>query len=132
VAGNFFAGPHLDKVGVMIDPLARENVPIIEPGRVAGEMPFADHAGVIASLLEHLGNGGLPPIEAVEDGHAVDMAVFAGENGGATWSADGIDAEAIKEPHSLVGEAVKVGRLVDLAPITTHGVGGVVVRHDEK
>jgi hypothetical protein len=94
-------------------------------------MPFADEARVVAGLLEIPGKMRLRTVEGVEDGNAVLVAVFAGKNGRATGRTDGVLDETIAEAHSFFGDAIHVGREIDLAPVCTDGVGGVIIRHDE-
>src|SRR5213078_4593207 len=36
----------------VIDSLPRHNLPAIEPHRIAAEVPFPDHAGIVAAALE--------------------------------------------------------------------------------
>ena len=59
------------------------------------------------------------------------MRVEPGENDAAARRADGIGDETVGEERAALGDAVDVGRLVDLAPIGADGVGGVIVGHDE-
>ena len=62
--------------------LVRQDDPAIEPGRIADQMPFANDRGLIAGLLQELGERNLRAIElavciVVE---AVCMVVLAGED----------------------------------------------------
>ena len=75
---------------------------------------------------------GLGAIEGVEDGDAIFVAVFAGEDGGAAGCADGIFDETIAEAHAFPGEAIHVGSDVDLAAVGADGVGGVIIGHDKE
>ena len=124
--------PHFDEVGVVIDALPGQNVPVIKTGRIARQMPFADHARVITGRLQHLRHRRLTAIEAVKDCDAVDVAVFAGQNAGAARSANRVHAKTIEEAHSFIGEAIEIGRLVDAAAVTTHRVRCVIVGHDKE
>ena len=88
-------------------------------------------AGLIAGGLQQLGDVLPRRIEAVGQRlDAGDVAVLAGEDHAAAGRADGVRAEAVVEAHALLGDAVDVGRLVDLAAIGADGVRGMVVRHD--
>src|SRR5262245_39029544 len=95
-------------------------------------MPFANHAGVIASPLKDLCNGGLAAVETIEDGHAVEVAVFSGENRGTAGRANGIHGETIHKAHSLFREAVDARCLIDLAAVGADGVRRVIIGHDEE
>src|SRR5262249_23134844 len=130
VAGMFLAFTHLDQDGIVIEPLAGKDVPVVEAGGVAAEVPFADHAGVIAGGLEVLGERRLAAVEAVEDGDAVHVGIFAGEDGRPAGGADGIGDQATVEAHPLPGDAVDLRCLVDFAAVGADGVGGVIVGHD--
>src|ERR1041384_953393 len=44
----------LDQHRIVIKSLPWQNVPVIETGRIAAEMPFADHPGVIAGIVQIL------------------------------------------------------------------------------
>ena len=60
------------------------------------------------------------------------MTVLAREDAGAAGCADGVGGKYPIHAHPLFGDAVEVGRLVDLAAVTTDGLSGVVIRHDEE
>ena len=85
---------------------------------------------MIAGRLQVLGKRGLAAVKAVEDRHAVDVAILAGKNGRPAWRADRVGHETVRETHAVMGNAVEVWRLVDLAAVATQGMGGVVVGHD--
>src|ERR1019366_6220370 len=89
-----------NKMRIKIDPLPRQNTPLVESGRVAPKVPLAEHARVIPRRLEVFRHRGLRAVEAVEGRHSVEMAVLAGENRRPAWAADRIDAEAVVEPHT--------------------------------
>src|SRR5439155_3635142 len=89
IALMLFLLAHFDQEWVMINALAREDVPIIEPGRVAEQMPFPDHPRLVSGGLQIFGQRGLAAVESVEHGDASEVAVFAGENSGTTGRADG-------------------------------------------
>ena len=67
-----------------------------------------------------------------EHGHAVQVAVFAGEDCGTARRADRIDGIAAVKPHPLIREPVQLRRLVHSAAVGADGVRRVVVRHDEQ
>ena len=42
---------------VDVGALARQDLPAVEAGGIAAEVPLADHAGVVAALLQQAGDG---------------------------------------------------------------------------
>ncbi len=42
----------IDEDGVIVIALAYEDVPVIETGRIGGEVPFADHGGLVTSFTQ--------------------------------------------------------------------------------
>src|SRR6266850_1010470 len=95
-------------------------------------MPFPDHAGMITCLLQHLGHSRLRSIEPIEHGHAINMTIFAGENARAARAANRVYRETVQESHSLFGDTIQIRRLIDLASITAHRMGRMIVGHDEE
>ena len=116
---------------IEIGALSRKDFPAIEALRIASEVPLADHAGVVAALLQQLRDRRTAAVEPVENGHAVDVRVLAGEDGGAARRADRVGGEDVFEERALFGNAIEVRRLVDARPIGADGVRRVIVRHDE-
>ena len=116
---------------IEIGALSRKDFPAIEALRIASEVPLADHAGVVAALLQQLRDRRAAAVEPVENGHAVDVRVLAGEDGGAARRADRVGGEDVFEERALFGNAIEVRRLVDARPIGADGVRRVIVRHDE-
>ena len=94
-------------------------------------MPFADHACVITRPLQRLRHRPLTAIKAIERWHAIDVTVFAGEDGSATRCADGIHRETMVETDAFLREPINVRCLVDLAAIRADRMRRVIVRHDE-
>ena len=132
VADVFFSLSHFDENRIVVKSLSGQDVPVVETGGVAFEMPLSDHGGLVTCLLEEFGEGLLRAVEVdpvVDD--AVDMAVFSSEDDGPAGSADRVGAEAVVKSHAPLGDAIEVGRFVDFAAVATHGVRGVVVGHDE-
>ena len=78
---------------IVVDALPGQDVPVVEARRVAAQVPLADHGGVVAGLLQHLRHGRLRTVEAVEDRHAVQVAVLAGEDRGPARRADRVGRE---------------------------------------
>ena len=102
---------------IIIHPLAGQDFPIIKTGRIGFQVPFADHGGLIAGLLEQLWKGGLetikPTVAVVVK--AVDMTVSAGEERGATGAAQRVVHQKPIEPHAFVCQPVNV-RCLDQMP----------------
>jgi len=99
-------------------------------------VPFADHRGLVSRILEHFRESRLGAVEAavvvVEE--AVEVRVFAGQNRGTGWAADGISAERVVKDHAFFGDAIDVrgrGNLVKAFAVSGDGFGGVVVGEDE-
>ena len=123
---------HLDHHRVVILSLPRQHVPVVESRRIASQVPFADQRGLIAGLLQQLGEGLLTAVEglpAVVD-LTVDMAVLTRQNHRPAGGADGIRTKAVVETHAFVGDPVEIRRLINLAAVAAHGVRGVIVRHN--
>src|SRR6185369_6840275 len=131
VAGKGFPFAHLDEGGIVVNALPRQDGPVIKTLRVALQMPFADHAGVITGALQFPGDIPLTAVELIEDRDAIAVGVFSGENARAAWGADGVDGKTAVEAHAVPGQSVEVRRLVDFAAVGADGVRGVVVGHDE-
>ncbi len=89
--------------------------------------------GLVASLLEELGEGDLGAVEAtvVIVVEAVEVRIFAGEDAGATGPAEGIRRQATVEAHAFGGDAVDVGGFVQAGAVGADGLVGVVVAEDE-
>src|SRR5262245_28232391 len=102
----FLLSPHLDEHGIMVQPLARQDVPVVESRRIAAKMPLADHAGVVPSLLKILRERWLAAIETVKDWYAVDVRILAGQDSGTAGSADRISYETVAKAHPALGDAV--------------------------
>ena len=125
-------GAHLDRGRIAVDPLPRQDVPIVEAYGVALEMPLADERRFIAGLAEQLRECPLRAVELfVVPLQAVQMAVLAGEDGRPARRADAVRTEAVRESHASRGEPIEVGRRVNAAAVAAQGVCGVVVGHDE-
>ena len=132
VAFQSLALPHFDKIGIVIAPLAGKNIPIIETGRLAFQMPFTHQSGLIAGLLQQLREGLL---RAVEHHRVVDlpvtMAVLPGQQHRPAGSTDRIGAETTLEAHPPRRQPVDVGGAVNHAAIGADGLVAVIVGHDE-
>jgi hypothetical protein len=128
--GQLAPGDEEDRI--QIRALAGQDDPAVEARGVGAEVPLANHASVVAALLQMLRHVVPRAIEAIEHRHAVEMRILPGEQRGATGRADGIGDKRILEPHAFPGEAVNVGCLVHLRTVSRDGVLRVVVGKDEE
>jgi hypothetical protein len=128
---SFFAVGN-EELRIPIRALAGQHDPAVEAGGIAAEVPFADHAGVVAAFLQVLGHVVAAAVEAVENRHAIQVRILPGEQRGAAGGADGVGDEAVGEARATFGEAVNVRGLVDLGAVGGDGVLGVVVGEDEQ
>ena len=62
---GLFAGRRVEH-RIPIGSLTGEDLPAVEAGRIASEVPFPDHPGVVAALLEQPGDGRARAVEAVK------------------------------------------------------------------
>ena len=86
---------------------------------VAGQVPFADHAGGVAVPLENFREGNVAygksvggiGTEVVENSHS--GRVLAGQQGRPVGRAHGSGGIGVGEPDALLGKLVEVGRFVE-------------------
>ena len=124
-----------ETVRVVIETLVRQDGPVVITLGDSLEMVFAIEDGLVACLLEQLGEGLLVPVELVTVvAEAIEMAVFAAFDDGARGAADRVGAVAAVEDHALGGKVINVGCGVDgfqPSTVSTDGIGGVVICKDE-
>ena len=122
---------HFDHRRVIIDALARENLPKIKARWIGAEMPLADDRRLVAGLLEQLGKRLLRAVERGVRvvGKPVQVAVFSGEDGRARRAADRVGHETAVKAHALFREAVDVRGIEQLARVAVgaDGLVGVIV-----
>ena len=116
---------------VPVGALAGQDLPAIEADGIAAEMPFADHAGVIARLLQQARDRHARAVEAVEDGNAVEVRVLPGQDRGAAGRADRVRREHPRQQRALPRQPIEVGRRVHPRPVRANRMRRVVVGHDE-
>ena len=105
---------------------------MIETRRVGAQVPFPEDRGPVTHLLEELGKGHLVGIESVPVSlEAILVAVFARQDTGPAWATDRGGAKVRLEQSAFLGDAVDVGRMIDLGTIGRDGLGGVIIREDE-
>ena len=88
--------------GIAVRTLAGQDLPAIETGGIAAQVPLADHAGVVAARLQQPRHRHARAVEPVEHGHAVQVRVLAGQNRGPARRADrvgGKDAASAARPR---------------------------------
>ena len=118
---------------VVVGALTLQHSPEVESGRIALEVPLADHRRLVARFAEQLGEGDLLAVELdrIVD-HAILMAMLAGENRRPTRRADRVTDEAVLEEHPFVRESIDVRRLVEHRAVGADRVRRVVVGEDEE
>ncbi len=122
--------------GIVVVALPRQDLPEVEALGIGGEVPLTDHGSLITGFLQEFGEGLLVAVKAVAVPHeAINVAVFAGEDDGATGAADGVRAEAVFEEHPFRGNLVDVGSGVDLLEhslISTDSVRRMIVGKEKQ
>ena len=74
----------VDERRIIVVALSGQDVPVVEAGGIARQMPFAHDASLVAGLLQQLWEGLLAAVEGTRVvGESVFMAVLAGEQTGA-------------------------------------------------
>ena len=123
---------HFNKIGVVIRPLSGQDIPVIETGGDAFQVPFANHGRLVAGLLQQFGKGLLAPVKLIPIvAHTVQVAVFSGQNRGPAGCAKTISTKGVFKAHSFLCQSVDVGRFVNFASVGTDSIGGVIIGHDE-
>jgi len=133
VAGEVGGAVGRAEPGVVVGALADQHPPVVEAGRLGLEVPLADDRRLVAGLLEQLGERLLRRVEldAVVD-HPVRVAVLPRLDHRPARRADRVRHKTVMEDHPLGGQAVDLGRLVDLRAVGADRVRGVVVGEDEE
>ena len=121
---------------VVVHALPRQDVPVIEAGRIADQMPFADQGRRVAGLLQQLGKRLLRAVETavavvVE---AVDVRVLAGQDRRPARPADRVRHEAAIKPHPFARDPIHVRRGEQLATLAVGAdrLAGQIVGEDEQ
>src|ERR1051326_9163143 len=92
---------HIDQHRVVIHALTRQDIPIVESGRVSFQMPFSNHRRLVSNGFQILGDILVLWIDpVVESLDAFHVAVLAREDSRSTGSADRVGAKTVVEPHS--------------------------------
>ncbi len=122
-------------VGIDVFALPDENLPPVEPGRIARQMEFADDAGLVTVGVKNFCDIVLPVVKrAPFVAHvAVRVRMLARENARAGRSGNGVRAVVAHEQRAVVRNAVDVRRRRELRnrmPVSGNRLHGVVVAHD--
>ena len=132
IAGTDDSFPVADEHGIVIVALAGEDVPVVEPRRVAHQVPFPDHRRLVPPGLQEFREGLLAAVEVavLVVREPVGMAVLAGQQAGPGRTAQGVGDEAVREPGPFVGQPVDMGRPHVPLVIGADGLVRMVVAHD--
>ena len=101
--------PHIEHIGVVINSLAREYIPVIKArwrilGIVARKVPLANQSRLITGFLEELWKRGLRSVKTEQvAAKAIFVAVFPRKDGRPAWAADRVDRQALSQAHAFMG-----------------------------
>jgi hypothetical protein len=74
-------------------------------------MPFANIAGVVSRLPEHLGNGdGVGTKRDIVEEHTVSQRALACEQGGTTWTADRQTRDGVLKANAFRSQSIQMWR----------------------
>ena len=125
----------VDHGGVVVDPLPRQDVPLVEAGRVGDQVPLAENGRLVTGRAEQLGEGRLRTVEAAVGVvvKTIQVGVLTGQDRCAAGTADRVRHDAPVKTHPLPGQAIDVRRVDQPARIVvgTDGLVGMVVAEDE-
>ena len=68
-----------EECGIPIRALTGQDDPTVKARGVGPEMPFANHAGMVAASLEALGHVIAAAVEAIENRHSIKVRILPGE-----------------------------------------------------
>ena len=120
------------EVGVVVVALCGKDVPMVETGGLAHEVPLADQCGLVTGFLEQLGHGLLCAVEnaVLVVSEPVFVGVLTGEHAGARRTTERIGDKRAGEFHAVLRHTVEVGGLNVAMIIGREHLCGVVVGHD--
>ena len=116
---------------ILIRSLSGQDLPFVEAGGIASEVPLPHHPGVVAALLEQPRNRHAGTVEAIEHRHTIEVRVLSRQDGRPARRADRVRGKDVRQQRTFAGDAVEIRRLVDARAIGPNGVRRVVVGHDE-
>ena len=100
--------------------------------RSHAKVPLPKDGGLVSTLAQQARERGHAVVQVRgKCGHLVDVIVGASQDRGPAWRANPVRAEAIIQPHAFIRNPVQVGRRIDPATVATHGMGSMIVGHDE-
>ena len=116
---------------IVVIALTYQDVPIIETGRIGGQVPLPDHRRLVTCLAQQLREGLLRAIKGVlVIDKAILVAMLSRQHAGPAGSTDGIGHKTIGETNTIPCDAVDVGGL-DVTPVIgTQCLKRMVIRHD--
>ena len=116
---------------IVVIALTYQDVPIIETGRIGGQVPLPDHRRLVTCLAQQLREGLLRAIKGVlVIDKAILVAMLSRQHAGPAGSTDGIGHKTIGETNAILSDTVDVGCL-DVTPIIgTQCLKRMVIRHD--
>ena len=121
---------------VVVQPLSRQDLPVIKPGRIADEVPFPNQRCRVPRRLQQFGERHLATVErrvrvVVEP---VPVGILAGKNRRPARPADRVRHQAPVKPHPFPSHPVDVRRLqqLPLIAITTDRLTGEVIGKQEQ
>jgi len=105
---------------------------LVESGGIGAKMPFSEYRSPVADLLQELGKGHLPWIEAVSVSlEPVLVTVLARKDTGSAWPTDRIGTEVRLEQGSFTSNPIYVRSTVDFRTVNRDGLSCVVIGKDE-
>ena len=116
---------------IVVIALTYQDVPIIETGRIGGQVPLPDHRRLVTCLAQQLREGLLRAIKGVlVIDKAILVAMLSRQHAGPAGSTDGIGHKTIGKTNTIPCDAVDVGGL-DVTPVIgTQCLKRMVIRHD--
>ena len=96
-------------------------------------MPLPDDRCLIRGLLQKLGECDLRTIEDAGRiiNEAIEVSVFAREDGGTAGATNRVRHQAAVEAHSFFGDSVNIGSRIPVRTVGAHRLPSVVVGKDE-
>lgn len=133
IAGIAFArAVHLQKIRIIVTPLAGQNFPIVKAGGIGRKMPLADESRLITAPPHDFGKGRLRTVKALPvSAKAVQMTVLSRQDAGAGRAANRIGAEGIEKNRALFGQTIYVRRLINFRAVGANGLHRVIIRENE-
>ena len=125
----------VDHGGVVVHPLPRQDLPLVEAGRVGDQVPLAKDGRLVTGRTEQFGEGRLRTVEATVGivVETIQVGVLTRQDRRATRPADRVRDDAPVETHPLPGQAIDVRGVDQPARVVigTDGLVGMVVAENE-